>query len=231
MGLIVRSRRQIPVQYTPPKDPLDQLLTFFRDVGVERIRPWIANPKRRRRFAEAVERLARLLEDGIPAKAGRAQVNPFPHEDREVSLNDPQAWPQAPFSHVRFYASLRPLRLECPRCGHILLLAYSQSHYDRYDPVSGILRCTCKATFQLGLIAWPVENNRHRKPIDQQLSYRQIAELRALTGGFWAERKKGQGEPANLYVPEGCSCPSPREPDAACPVHGQPPAPVEPSDG
>lgn len=227
MGLIVRQRRHLMVEHHPTKDPLDQLLKFLRRVG-EETQPYIGHAGRRRRYVEAIERLARLLEEGIAPAADRARPVPF----RNLHREEPNVAPnRAPFAHSRFYASLRPLRMACPRCDAIMLLAYGQSHYAKYNPVTGIVRCPqCEYVLQLGLIAWPVTNNRHRGAIDQQLTYRQIAEIRAMTGGFWAEEKKGQGQPVNLLA-EPCRCESDRRPDPLCPVHGQPDEdPHEPED-
>lgn len=128
-----------------------------------------------------------------------------------------------PPASSRFYAAIDAGRMECPRCGRILVWGVGNGHPDAqyWNPVRSTLECSkCSTTYQLGVLAWPSIFKVGGQPEDQQLSVRRSAETRQRAGGFWVKRRTpAQGSRVNRYVPEGCCC-DPLPWKAECPVHG-----------
>lgn len=132
----------------------------------------------------------------------------------------------------RFYAIIESGRMECPKCGRILLWGTGRTAPDQKDwnPICSVIRCRqCETRYALGVVAWPVGNGPRKidtegrlpAPVDQQMTLRQIAEVRQRTGGFWARSPRG-GEPTspvNVYIEAGCTC-DPLPWREGCPVHG-----------
>lgn len=142
----------------------------------------------------------------------------------------------------RFYALIESGRMECPKCGLLLLWGSPRLTENRdWNPVGSLIRChRCLAVYQLGVVAWPAARGGGgpSEPIDQVATVRQLAELRQRSGGFWV---RGAGVPAgatiknrpdkkrkarlsidpvNVYVGEGCCC-APWPWRSECPVHGR----------
>jgi DNA-directed RNA polymerase subunit RPC12/RpoP len=127
--------------------------------------------------------------------------------------------------YTRLYATLSPLRLECPACARLILFGKRDPHQLSYDKLTSILRCPhCGRTFQLGLLVWDLPPRSHRNiPEDTRPDLRQIAEIRNYGRGFWAKERRGlkaeKVAPVNRYVGAECACwPLPWREN--CPVHG-----------
>ncbi len=129
-----------------------------------------------------------------------------------------------PLDASRFYACTTAGRMECPRCGFLIVWGAPLTHPERqyFDPVSSRIRCArCRRSYTLGVIAWDdVPQGPKHMPLDQQFSVRQLSELRQRAGGFWPRARRVKDGPTNLYVVEGCSC-APLPWSASCAVHGQ----------
>lgn len=123
---------------------------------------------------------------------------------------------------VRVYASLSPLRFECPNCAHLILFGKPGPHQTAYDKLTSILTCpACLRKWQLGIIAWePAPWHRRAIPRDMKPSIKQLTIIRGYAGGFWmdGERKPREAE-VHRVIEEGCSC-APLPWRAGCAVHG-----------
>ncbi len=138
------------------------------------------------------------------------------------------------FPYSPIFATLLPLRLECPACGRLLLLGPTLPHAKWFDPLRARLTCMppCGKTYYLGMLIWDAEGRRGggmpKPPVDVVPTRRQLAELRQYVGGFWPEERRekrgpveGTSGPVNRYLGEGevCVC-APELWRADCPVHG-----------
>lgn len=124
---------------------------------------------------------------------------------------------------IRTYASLSPLRFECPACTLLILFGRPGPHQDQYDKLTSILTCpSCARKYQLGIIAWEVAKGTRRAiPRDLRPTIKQLAVMRGYAGGFWmdGEVKKREDE-VHRVVEEGCSC-APLAWREGCAVHGK----------
>lgn len=149
--------------------------------------------------------------------------------------------PRLPLDTLRLFARIDRFTCECPRCGQII-----QAHFDRpisqvrrklaqrvrekrnhggqrltYNPLTSRLTCpSCRRIFGVGLLLYPVgERAQSRQPYDTQPTYRQLAALRQLGGGFLLSRPLKGRDSVNIVTRGVCRCRFGR-PDSMCPVHG-----------
>ena len=75
----------------------------------------------------------------------------------------------------------------------------------------------------LGVIAWPRKRGTRSAPIDQVPTWKESIGMRNELSGVLPDEAKGNREPVNLVLREGCSCKDVkgrRWVDDDCPVHG-----------
>lgn len=142
----------------------------------------------------------------------------------------------------RFYAVPLSGRMECPKCGLLIVWGGKRHAGDirGWNPVSSLLTCAqCHETYQIGILAWPVSKRGGGSgmPIDQITTVRQLAELRQRASGRWARGRAAPAgatmkdridrprtmrvptDPVNVFVAEGCTC-APLPWREGCAVHG-----------
>lgn len=123
----------------------------------------------------------------------------------------------------RFYAVCESGRMECPRCGRLLVWGVGPRHpsAEYWQSVSSRITCPrCRKVYTLGVIAWPTSKGLPLgMPEDQQFSVRQLSELRQRAGGFYPHARYKRHMTVNRYIEDGCSC-APLPWRAECPVHG-----------
>lgn len=127
-----------------------------------------------------------------------------------------------------FFARVEAARLECPRCGYLDRFSTKGpvkgkvGDPDRtkrklgkgrspagWNPLTSRWQCpSCRLTFVLGLLAWPVERGPAAAtlPRDQVPSVRQLAQLRAQGGGLWMRDAVKGWRATGSNVCAGCTC-------------------------
>lgn len=134
--------------------------------------------------------------------------------------------------HLRIYATLDPLRVECPACGLLILFGLGgrkgtrSPHRKYWDRLASVLICPgCEAKWRLGMVLSPAPRGGVRQPpADQIPSAAQLIELRR--DASYVDRQRW-GDPMNQFEEEGCTC-YPQPWRAGCPVHdGMIKAPVK----
>lgn len=144
--------------------------------------------------------------------------------------------------HTPIYASLVPLRVECPFCGRIILFgkwgrASTRNVRDlkAYDPYHSVLICPdCRHAYYVGLVLWDAPSVRDKgerlrdvapgvRPTRKQLA--QIRLRGGATKGFWMDEGHVRGEPVTVYEPGECTCLLGRVRE--CPKHGPGNLPIE----
>lgn len=122
----------------------------------------------------------------------------------------------------RFFARIRQLDLECPRCAEVVFCGGKGGAYNRR---LGQFTCpSCGLVLTLGVIAYPATSARHKQaPPDWQPNYRQSLALRAQMPAVVAQQAKGWTDPHNVVIREGCKCQLSRRGlivHPGCPIHG-----------
>lgn len=127
----------------------------------------------------------------------------------------------------RFFARIRVMDIECPRCGEVW---YCNGKGGCYDARTATFRCeSCSLTLQVGVVVFPAKPGHKKPPIDWRPTVEQALALRnQAVGGVHLAERKGWTDPHNIVIREGCRCQVLRRgliihPD--CPIHGS----IEPS--
>lgn len=122
----------------------------------------------------------------------------------------------------RFFARIRKLDMECPRCAEIYHLGTKSGPYNHR---LGQFSCpSCGLVLTLGVIAYPATSAPSKQaPPDWKPSYRQALAIRSAVGGVIAQIAKGWTDPHNVVIREGCKCSIHRRGlivHPGCPIHG-----------
>ena len=131
-----------------------------------------------------------------------------------------------------FFAHLRALDMECPRCGTVYTFsqhATKKGAYSPWDHETNRFRChSCRLVLALGVLAWPVMPGALLRASDSVPTVRQSRELRVL----YAEmRRQAHGRelteptirgrvPRNIVLTDECPCQPGQPVHPGCPVHG-----------
>lgn len=145
----------------------------------------------------------------------------------------------------RFFGRVLSARLECPRCGYLDQFAPRERTKGQvgnpqrrrkgrtalgWNPVTGRWQCpSCRMTFVLGLLAWPVAPGGPAGPEtlarDQVPNYRQLAQLRAQGGGLWLREGLKRYRATGANIAAGCTCKPgchyTNQADPECPLLGE----------
>ena len=92
-----------------------------------------------------------------------------------------------------------------------------------FDPVTALVTCPrCQKVMQIGMLVWDSAQpgyRRHRRPLDQRPTPRELAQLRAYASGFWlAGAPRVVSDPVNRNIQAECCC-APLPWRQECPVH------------
>lgn len=139
----------------------------------------------------------------------------------------------------RFFAHIRALDLECPRCGYVYTFSQTYNRHGisaAWDSQTNRFRChACYLAMGLGVLGWPLApGGKLLRAEDAVPTVHQARELKVLQA---AMRRQAQGyeldptdltipritgrAPRNIVLTDECSC-DPAAPYAhpSCPVHG-----------
>lgn len=122
----------------------------------------------------------------------------------------------------RFFARIRKMDLECPRCGEVYHCTGGKGPYQarlaRFECPS------CGLTLGIGVVAFPSKGGHLRPPPDWRPTVEQALSLRnQAVGGVHLAERRGWTDPHNVVIREGCRCQVMKRglvihPD--CPIHG-----------
>lgn len=130
----------------------------------------------------------------------------------------------------KFFARIRNLDMECPRCGAV---HHCNGITGPYRSQTGRFKCPgCKVVLAIGVIAYPVTTTtrQHETPDDWVPDARQALALRNQNPGLAAMKRRSPLGPRNIVLREGCRC-LPKGTalvvHPACPIHGSDSTPSE----
>lgn len=123
----------------------------------------------------------------------------------------------------RFFARARAFDLSCPRCSRVAVVRRRST---TWDPSTSRWQCSgCGLVLTIGIVAWPRKRGSRAAPLDQVPTWRESLGMRNDLSGILPVEAKGNREPVNVILREGCSCrevKGRRWVDEDCPIHGFP---------
>lgn len=148
----------------------------------------------------------------------------------------------------RCFARIDRFECACPHCGRLIWAGIDKHYLPKrlqgtararavakqrptsrgvwslvWNPYSQRLRCPwCEHSFTVGLVFYPNPAGETRTtvpPPDCAPNAAELAEMRRLGGGWFADKARKWDDPANVVVSRGCSCPR-LGVDPYCPLHG-----------
>ncbi len=125
----------------------------------------------------------------------------------------------------RFFARVRTFDIACPRCSRVAVVR-NQSASPRWNPSTSRWQCqSCQLVLVLGIVAYPRKPGTKAQPVDQVPTWKESIDMRNELQGVIVDEPKGNREPVNVVLREGCCCrlvDGRRFVDGECPIHGWP---------